>query len=95
LPYPTTIIQSAAVPSGKAVLGLGKNYFMGIGSGTGDGGKLEYSDDFKFLEDKRVYRIKLYGNGMPKDHTSFILMDISRLKELAHMVKSVSAGSNP
>ena len=92
LPYPTEIIQSAAVPAGKAVLGLGKNYFMGIGSGS-SGGKLEYSDEFKFLEDKRVYRIKLYGNGMPKDHTSFILLDISELKELAYKVETVTAGS--
>ena len=93
LPYPTEIIQSAAVPSKKAVLGLGKNYFMGIGTGTSDSGKLEYSDDFKFLEDKRVYRIKLYGNGMPKDHTSFVLLDISELKELVYKVEAVTASA--
>lgn len=93
LPYPTTIIQSAAMPEGKAVLGLARNYFMGIGTGTSDSGKLEYSDDFKFLEDKRTYRIKLYGNGMPKDHTSFILLDISELKELLLRVETVTAGA--
>ena len=93
LPYPTTIIQSAAMPEGKAVLGLARNYFMGIGTGTSDSGKLEYSDDFKFLEDKRTYRIKLYGNGMPKDHTSFVLLDISELKELVYRVEAVSAAS--
>lgn len=95
LPYPTNILQSVAVPTGKAILGIGKNYFLGIGTGGGNniGGKIEYSDDFKWLEDMRTYRVKLYGNGMPKDATSFILLDISALKPLTYKVETVAAGS--
>lgn len=81
MPYPMTVIQSAAVASGKAILGLGYKYFMGIGMGTKDG-KIEYSDEFKWLEDIRTYKIKLYANGMPLDNNAFQYLDISGLKPL-------------
>lgn len=81
LPFPTDIVQSVAVPSGHAVLGIAKNYFCGLG--TSKGGKLEYSDDYKFVEDLRTYKIKLYGNGRAKDITSFVYLDISGLTALA------------
>lgn len=85
LPFPMTIIQSAAVARGKAVLGLAKKYFMGIGMSS-KAGKLEYSDEFKWLEDIRTYKIKLYANGMPKDNKAFLYLDISGLKPLTVMV---------
>ncbi len=81
MPYPMTVIQSAAVASGKAILGLGYKYFMGIGMSTKDG-KIEYSDEFKWLEDIRTYKIKLYANGMPLDNNAFQYLDISGLKPL-------------
>ena len=77
LPFPTDIIQSVGVPSGKAVLGIAKKYFMGVG--TGRGGKLEYSDEYKFLEDLRTYKIKFYGTGRPYDINAFAYLDISNL----------------
>lgn len=79
LPYPMTIIQSAAVATGKAVLGLGYKYFMGIGMDS-RAGRIEYSDEFKWLDDERVYKIKLYANGMPMDNNAFKYLDISGLK---------------
>lgn len=78
LPYPITVIQSAAVASGKAVLGLGYKYFMGLGMSS-RAGRIEYSDEFKWLEDERVYKIKLYANGMPMDNNAFQYLDISGL----------------
>lgn len=60
-------------------MGLGNRYFMGLGVG-GSGGKIEYSDEFKFLEDVRTYKIKLYGNGEPLDNTAFQYLDITNLK---------------
>lgn len=81
LPYPMTVIQSAAVSSGKAVLGLGYKYFMGLGMSS-RAGRIEYSDEFKWLEDERVYKIKLYANGMPMDNNAFQYLDISGLKPL-------------
>ena len=58
---------------------------MGVGAGT-DGGRLEYSDEYRFLEDQRVYRIKLYGNGRPMDDCSFAWVDISELEPLVQQV---------
>ena len=87
LPYPTTIIQSAQIAEGKAIIGLGKRYFMGIG--TAKSGKIEYSDEYKFLEDERVYLVKLYGHGEPLDNDAFIYADISGLTPLVQEVKVV------
>lgn len=88
LPYPTKIIQSTRVPEGKAVIGLGKKYFMGIG--TAKSGKIEYSDEYHFLEDERVYLVKLYGHGEPKDNNAFQVLDISKLEPLILKVKTVT-----
>lgn len=82
LPYPMTVIQSAAVASGKAVLGLGYKYFMGIGMGS-RAGRIEYSDEYKWLEELRVYKIKLYANGMPMDNNAFQYLDITNLEPAA------------
>lgn len=79
LPYPMTVIQSAAVSSGKAVLGLGYKYFMGIGMSS-KAGRIEQSDEYKWLEELRMYKIKLYANGMPMDNNAFLYLDISNLK---------------
>lgn len=86
LPYPVEVIQSAAVASGKAVLGLGYKYFMGLGV-TPKAGRIEYSDEFHFLDDERVYKIKLYGNGMPLDNNAFQYLDINGLKPTAVKVE--------
>lgn len=77
-PFPTLVIQSPAVDSGEAIFGLADKYFMGIGAGT-NGGKVEYSDEFRFLDDERVYLTKLYGNGRPLDDNAFVLADITGL----------------
>lgn len=77
LPFPTDVVQSVGVPSGKAVIGIAKKYFMGVG--TGRGGKLEYSDEYKFVEDLRTYKIKFYGAGRPYDINAFMYLDISGL----------------
>ena len=81
LPVPTQIIQSEQVPEGKAILGMINKYAMGLGSGSTKGGKIEYSDEYKFLEDQRYYIVKLIGNGQAYDDNCFLLLDISGLKE--------------
>lgn len=92
-PYPTRVIPSPAVPSGKAVFGLGKRYFFGLG--TSKGGKLEYSDEYKFLEDQRVYLIKLYGNGRALDENAFVLCDISGLEAYVQKVEVTNIDEFP
>jgi HK97 family phage major capsid protein len=84
-PFPTTVIQSAGMPQGQAILGIANKYFMGIGSGT-TGGKIEFSDEFKFLDDERVYLVKLYGNGRALDNTAFVLLDITGLQPMQNEV---------
>lgn len=83
-PVKTIPIQSVAVEDGKAILGLGKNYFFGLGSSKE--GLLEYSDDVKFLEDLRVFKIKTFGNGRASDDNDFLYLDISKLKPLTYKV---------
>ena len=78
LPLPTDIVQSAWVDPGIAILGLGKRYIMALG--TGRDGRISYSDEYRFLEDERVYLIKLYGTGRPMDNNSFLVLDINDLK---------------
>ncbi|MCP8387941.1 phage major capsid protein [Clostridioides difficile] len=75
LPIPGNIIQTVAVPQNKLIVGVAKDYFMGIGSA----GKIEYSDEYKFLEDVRVYLAKQYATGTPKDNFSFLVFDIENL----------------
>lgn len=77
-PEPTRVIKSAAVPANHAVMGIRKKYFMGVG--TSKGGKLEYSDTYKFLEDLRTYKIKFYGTGRPYDINSFLYLDITNVE---------------
>lgn len=93
LPYPTRVIQSPAVPAGFAVFGLANRYFFGLG--TSKGGKLEYSDQYRFLEDERVYLIKLYGNGRPLDENAFVLADISGLTPAVFRVEVTNADEFP
>lgn len=76
LPVPTKIIQSVAVTAGEAILGMGKRYFIGVGGKRG----IQFSDDYKFLEDKRYYKIVAYANGRPKDNNAFLRLDISKLE---------------
>ena len=76
-PFQTTVIQSVQVPENRAIIGLGDRYFMGIG--TAKSGKIEYSDEYRFLEDERVYLVKLYGHGEPLDNNAFVYADISGL----------------
>lgn len=87
-PFPTKLIQSVGAPEGHAIIGLAPRYFMGMG--TAKGGKLEYDDSYKFIEDLRTYKIKLYGMGKPLDKNAFIYLDISNLKNVLPTFKVVT-----
>lgn len=89
LPYPTRVIISVAVPAGTAILGMGKRYFLGVGGKRG----IQFSDDYKFLEDKRYYKIVAYANGMPKDNNAFQRLDISGLKRFVQEFLEVTAAN--
>lgn len=91
MPYPMTIIPSGAVDPGEAVLGLGYRYF-GI-AGTETKGKIEFSDHYRFLEDERVYLIKIYANGMPKDNNAFLVLDITNLLPAVYKITQIQGAA--
>lgn len=86
LPINAEIIQSAYIPEGKVVYGMADKYFLGVGMAKN--GKIEYSDEYRFLEDERVYLIKLYANGFAKDNNAFQILDITNLQPLRFKVVS-------
>lgn len=91
MPYPMSILQVPAVPTGAAILGVATRYFAT--AGTEKTGRIEYSDEFRFLNDERVYLVKAYANGQPKDNNSFLYLDISGLQPASYKVTLVDSGS--
>lgn len=81
-PLPVKIIEEPQIPDGKAILGIGKRYFMPVcfGGKTGD---ISFDDSTAYDEDMRVYKNKILGDGRPKDNTSFIVLDIENLQPFA------------
>lgn len=84
---PLRIIQSNAVPTNKAIFGLCANYFATVGFGAPNG-RIEYSDEYKFLEDVRTYKVRCVAYGTPKDNVSFFVYDITNLGEAVIPVKT-------
>ncbi len=87
-PVPLRVIQSPAKPRGRATLGIGRLYWAF--SGMSKEGRIEYSDEYHFLEDERVYLIKTYGNGMPADNNAFLELDISGLQPAVYRVENIT-----
>lgn len=77
-PVPTKAIQSAEVPEGKAILCIPSEYFAAIASAKT--GNITFDDSAQFIEDCRVYMIKMFANGKAYDDTVSILLDISALE---------------
>ena len=78
-PFPTDVTISNELETGKAVICLPEEYFMCIGGAKE--GVITYSDEYKFLEDMRYYKIKTYGAGKAYDNTVSILLDITGLNQ--------------
>lgn len=77
-PFPTRVITSEQVATGKAIVGIADRYLATVG--TSKNGVIEFDDSVQFLDDNRVYTIRAYGNGTPKDNNAFIYLDISGLQ---------------
>ena len=87
-PFATETIVSSAVASGKAIIGIPEEYSLLAGGDKN--GVIEFSDDYKFVEDQRAYKIKQYATGRAYDNTCFLLLDISELEELYVLVKDMA-----
>lgn len=85
LPVPTEIIQTTALASGDAVLFMPDEYKLLAGGRRN--GSIEYSDEYKFLEDMRYFKIKQHATGKAFDDNCALYLDISNLEELYVTVK--------
>jgi HK97 family phage major capsid protein len=97
-PIPTKVCTSEFVESGEAVLFLPAEYDLLVGGNRG----IEYSDEYQFLEDNRVFKVVQNAFGLPRWNTSALVLDISELDPAYVTVKvngtvttqeSVQAGS--
>lgn len=86
-PFPTEVIISNEVEAGEAVLCLLNEYFLGVGGSKT--GVIEYSDEYKFIEDQRAFKIKQYAAGRAFDNTSALYLDISNLDPAYITVKHI------
>lgn len=68
LALPFQIKQSTAVPEDEYIIGRPKDYLFVLGKGA----TLGFSDEYRYVEDERVYLSKMYGNGAPKGENLFI-----------------------
>lgn len=89
LPVPTRIIQSIELAEGEAVLFLPDEFNLLVGSARN--GAIEYSDDYKFLEDMRYFKMKQHCTGRCYDNTSALYLDISKLAPAFVTVKAIDA----
>lgn len=89
-PFPTEVIISNACDTGEAIMFLPDEYKLFAGGQRGN--VIEYSDDYKFVEDMRYFKVKQYATGRAFDNTSAILLDISNLEPL-YMTVKVADGS--
>lgn len=74
-PIPTNVVTSEFVETGEAILFLPAEYDLLAGGNRG----IEYSDEYQFLEDNRVFKVVQYAYGLPRWNTSALLLDISEL----------------
>lgn len=84
-PFPTEVIISNAVPTGEAIMALLDEYKLLAGGERTN--TIEFSDEYKFLEDLRYFKVKQYATGQAFDNTSAILLNISGLEPLYQTVK--------
>jgi len=75
-PVPTRVVTSEVIEEGEALLCLPEEYDLLIGGTRG----IEYSDEYKFLEDQRCAKVVTYAFGKAYDDNSALLLDISGLE---------------
>lgn len=84
--FPMEVVISESVPAGKAILADLKNYTVGVAFAKE--GVIEFSDEYRFLEEQRTYKIKTYANGKALDENCALVLDISGLKPAVITVKN-------
>ncbi|WP_259418261.1 phage major capsid protein [Bacillus toyonensis] len=77
LPIPGKIIKSHAVPKGKLIAGMAKDYFLGLGGAQ----RLDVYSETRAIEDEDLYIAKMYANGRAEANESFLVFDITTMVE--------------
>lgn len=90
-PFPTEPIITNELEDGEIVLGLLDEYDVFVGGEKG--GAIEFSDDYKFVEDMRYFKVKQYGTGRAFDNTSFVKCDITKLQPTYLTVNAIAGGA--
>lgn len=88
-PFPTEVIVSNEVADGEAILAILPEYKMFAGGARNE--TIEFSDDFKFLDDTRYFKVKQYATGKAWDNTSALYLDITDLAPAYVTVMNVDA----
>lgn len=86
-PFPTEVIISNVLENNEAVLALLPEYGMFVGGNKE--GVIEYSDEYKFIEDQRVFKVKQYATGKAWDNTCALYLNIAGLEEAYITVKNL------
>lgn len=86
-PFPTDVIVSNEMKDGEACLCLLPEYGMFAGGKRGE--TIDFSDDFKFLEDTRYFKVKQFATGRAWDNTCALYLDISGLEPAYITVKNM------
>lgn len=87
-------VTETGLSEGQAILGLPKRQFVEMGFKGDPNGMIEFSDHAFFLEDKRIYRAKLYADGFPKDKNAFALLDLTGLNGTENTTSGGGSGSD-
>lgn len=91
--FPTEIIICNSVADDKGVLYVPDEYYLFVGAGSSREGVIEYSDHYKFLEDMRYFKIKMYGAGHAYDNTTALYLDLANVKSAALAVQNVDGST--
>lgn len=87
--YPTRVITESILEDDEAILFIPELYYYLEGRAARSD-VVEFSDDFKFLDDLRYFKIVSYGNGRCYDNTCALYLDLENLAPAALPVKVTS-----
>lgn len=90
-PFPTEVIITNEMADNEVAIGLLDEYDVLVGGEQN--GVIEFSDEFKFVEDLRYFKVKQYATGRAFDNTSFILLNIQNLEPTYITVSALVSGT--
>jgi HK97 family phage major capsid protein len=90
LPYNISPIESEEVPEGKALFFVKGAYLAAIAGGY----KINKFDETLAIEDARLYTMKQFANGKPKDNKTAVVYDLNiQFNEPATTTTTTTAGA--